>query len=395
MTTALGLFTDEHFDRPFWGLLGPDMLHSERRTRTLGLGAAVRSFNDLAVPGLGGVWFGKQLLLATLGVAVAARLRADGHRIRNIETANAIEALACWLALSQNQWKRDARLRGARKLLGKEDLSFSAVRKPTFYVTQPMRMTTVQPLWALGLVDSDAERFNSFDCSDDGRQFIETSCRSYYPSKRTVLDHLVGWSRGQHNSVKSSPPLQKALSPLEPLRPESRDFLRDMLVRGKDAVALRRRNAVKWVEQLRMAKNQTVEWGDKPRIVEADHWHDLHVGALFFQVRDAAISVLDYLEEQLGGRRTTFAGLTIPFSSISTYSSFCASKPKVSDLFSRILFTTIGAFDAGILRDLAGKSPLPLLGSVPPPVCSNASISARTGLSQKSPRGNHSDERGV
>jgi hypothetical protein len=32
-----------------WGLLGPEKLSSERRTRTLGLGAAVREFNDLAV----------------------------------------------------------------------------------------------------------------------------------------------------------------------------------------------------------------------------------------------------------------------------------------------------------------------------------------------------------
>ena len=37
-----------------WGLLGPEMLQSERRTRTLGLRAAVRGFNDFAVPGLGG-----------------------------------------------------------------------------------------------------------------------------------------------------------------------------------------------------------------------------------------------------------------------------------------------------------------------------------------------------
>ncbi len=35
-----------------WGLLGPEMLASERRTRTLDLGATVRSFNDLAVPGI-------------------------------------------------------------------------------------------------------------------------------------------------------------------------------------------------------------------------------------------------------------------------------------------------------------------------------------------------------
>jgi hypothetical protein len=72
-----------------WGLLGPETATSQRRTRTLGLGAAVRSFNDLAVPGLGGAWFGKQLLLAVLGVAVAEKARGHGLRVQNIEVANA------------------------------------------------------------------------------------------------------------------------------------------------------------------------------------------------------------------------------------------------------------------------------------------------------------------
>src|SRR5580700_10345534 len=118
-----------------WGLLGPSTLHSERRTRTLGLGAAVRTFNDLAVPGLGGVWFGKQLLLATLGVAIAERARDSGKRAQNIEVTNAVEALACWLALDFNGWKRDPRLRGALKLSGKKDLSFATVSKRSSYVT--------------------------------------------------------------------------------------------------------------------------------------------------------------------------------------------------------------------------------------------------------------------
>ena len=54
-----------------WGLLGPEMLGSQRRVRTLGLASVVRLFNDLAAPGMGGVWFGKQLLIAALGVALA------------------------------------------------------------------------------------------------------------------------------------------------------------------------------------------------------------------------------------------------------------------------------------------------------------------------------------
>ena len=99
-----------------WGLLGPETLASQRRTRTLGLGATVRSFNDLAVPGLGGVWFGRQLFLATTGVAIAERVRNSGKRAQNIGVANAVEALACWLALGVNGWNRDPRLRGATKM---------------------------------------------------------------------------------------------------------------------------------------------------------------------------------------------------------------------------------------------------------------------------------------
>ena len=162
-----------------WGLLGPETLNNERRTRTLDLGSAVRSFNDLAVPGLGGVWFGKQLLLAILGVCAAEQARDVGLGVRNIETANAIEALACWLALSKNDWQTDARLRGLRKMRDKDDLTFATMRKASFYVTQPMRMSTVQPLPALGLADAGAERFNLFRCANVGKEFIEVSCSSF------------------------------------------------------------------------------------------------------------------------------------------------------------------------------------------------------------------------
>jgi hypothetical protein len=157
---------------------------------------------------------------------VAVRLRAEGHKVQNIEAANAIEALAYLLALSQNQWQRDARVRGALKLRGKNDLSFAAVRQRTFYVTQPMRMATIQPLLALGLVESTAERFNAFRCSSVGEQFIAESCSLYNPYNRTVLEQLNGWASGRHDNVATDP-LRKALSPLEPLPTTARHLLRD------------------------------------------------------------------------------------------------------------------------------------------------------------------------
>lgn len=289
---------------PIWGLLGPATLFSERRTRTLGLGAAVRTFNDLAVPGLGGVWFGKQLFLAILGVAVAEQARNEGRRIQNIETANAIEALACWLGLGSNGWKPDSRLRGATKMQGKTDLSFATVRKSGFYVIQPMRMATVQPLLALGLVESSGERFNAFRCASHGLEFVDAACSEFNPCyySKSILEHLAGWAKDEHNNVNSSNKLQKALSPLAPLPPSARELLRERLVQGTGDEGQRQRAALAWVDDLRRTSQPTITWEDKPANLEDAHWRDLHVGALFFTARDAVLGVLDRLEAHIANQ---------------------------------------------------------------------------------------------
>lgn len=97
-----------------WGLLGPEQLGGERRTRTLDLGAAVREYNERAVPGMGGVWYAKQLLLAMLGIALAQKLRERQINVSNITVANAIEALGCYFALKHNQGQGDSAC-GVRK----------------------------------------------------------------------------------------------------------------------------------------------------------------------------------------------------------------------------------------------------------------------------------------
>ena len=95
-----------------WGILGPGSVESVRRVRTLQLAATTRDFNERAVPGLGGVWFGRQLFLATLGLRVAERATARGSRAGKIAVANAIEALACWLAIKAGLGAGERRVRG-------------------------------------------------------------------------------------------------------------------------------------------------------------------------------------------------------------------------------------------------------------------------------------------
>lgn len=287
-----------------WGLLGPEFLPNGRRTRTLGLGASVRSFNDLAVPGLGGVWYGKQLLLATLGVAVAEDARSRGAKVQNIEVANAIEALACWQAFNSNGWSRDARLRGNTKLQGKDDFSFRRVRQRNFYVTQPMRMATVQALPALGFVESDSARFNAFRCSDQGRGFIEMATGGYRPYNRTVIDHLTWWVLGKDDCVDTDT-LQQALSPLNRFSDETIPLLRERLIQGGNENhedKERRGNALVWIESIRKSKPVRLTWAQRPQEISEEHWHDLQAGALFFETREAAIAVLDAAEAHIGNQ---------------------------------------------------------------------------------------------
>jgi len=281
-----------------WGLLGPEFLTKTRRIRTLGLGATVRLFNDRAVPGLGGVWYAKQLMLATLGIALA---EDTSKEVSNIEMANAIEALACWTAFKNTGWKKDPRLRGNTKLKrNDDDFSFARVRKRSFYVTQPMRMATVQALPALGLVDAVGTRFNAFQRSDAGKAFVEQAC------KRSVINQLLQWVVRDKNDSKKvdTPAVCSALSPLVKLSDEALKLVRERLRQGgheNSEDTKRRGNALDWVEEIRQNSEQT-GWAEKPRCIEEAHWQDLVAGAKFFSVRDAAIAVLDAMEAYIGNK---------------------------------------------------------------------------------------------
>ncbi len=288
-----------------WGLLGPGYLPSVRRSRTLGLGASVRTFNDLAVPGLGGVWYGKQLLLATLGVVVAQAARSQGAKVQNVEVANAIEALGCRLAFDSNGWSSDARLRGSTKLYGTgSDLGFARVRQRNYYVTQPMRMATVQALPALGLVASDSARFNAFCGSDRGRDFVDLACKDFRPYQRSVVQHLTLWVCGRDDRVGSDA-LRNALSPLVPLDTGAVPLLREALLQGGDESQedkRRRSNALAWVDAVQRGAHVPMEWDVPPREISTEHWHDLAAGARLFSMREAAIAVLDALESHIGNQ---------------------------------------------------------------------------------------------
>ncbi|MBY4949497.1 hypothetical protein K6V92_23110 [Cupriavidus respiraculi] len=284
-----------------WGLLGPGHIATQRRTRTLGVMASIRRFNDLAVPGLGGVWFGKQVVLATLGIYLAEESIAKGKRATNIETANAVEALACALAIPGLKGARDPRVRGTTMLPGRHDLSFQTVRQRGFYVTQPMRMGTVQALPALGLVSADSGRFNAFKCAQAGRELLDAAFHGISPFRRTVTEHLGRWAAGVPDTNITTGAMKDALSPMLALPSRARVLLRERLLQGgpneSSTDKARRRDALTWVEALRARPDTAISLHQRPtQITEAEHWNDIRAGAFFTLARDAAIAALDAVE---------------------------------------------------------------------------------------------------
>lgn len=280
-----------------WGMLGRESLRPVRRVRTLGLGAVVRNFNELAVPGLGGVWFCRQVFLATLGVAVNELARQAGSRTSNIQVANALEAFGCWHALYRSGRARDARIKGRETLPHTlEDSSFARISRQSFYITQPMRMQTVQALLELGLVKSTGQRFNSYSMTAAGHAFLDAAFRELArPHGAAHLTSLQQWVCGSERNVKTDT-MCDLLSPVAPLPLPAREQLRHLLVNGATEDAARRRNLLAWMEDLRQG---TVTPEVQPRQLSAAHWHEVQAGRHFFQLQSAALALLEKVEALL------------------------------------------------------------------------------------------------
>ncbi len=284
-----------------WGLLGPEKLESSRRTRALGLGACVRNFNELAVPGMGSVWFVRQLILPLIGIRLATEARERGQKVTNLEVANSLEALGCLLAIKLTPDSADGRVRGRNKFQNISDdnlnqLAFNKVRKKNFYVTQPMRMATTSVLPALGLVCEGESRFNNFVLSDKGNDLVNEVTKGCRPHNSDLFTYLCDWMTGKGNRKIKNDKVINALSPVLENTPVVRALVKEYLLQGNDQEAVSRRcDALNWVESLRN-KQVNILWENKPLHIPQAHWHDLKSGAAFFETRDLAITILDNVE---------------------------------------------------------------------------------------------------
>ena len=296
-----------------WGLLNTDNISGTRRLRTLGLRNEIQAFNEAALPGIGSIRFAKQLLLTTAGVMLADEVGELELKTSKIKTCNAIEALASWISLNDSKIpsrmedsKKPSRMdeskpsyaRGRYKLpRDREHINFDEASTPGFYVSQPWRMSTGGAARFLGLVEGKSSRFNSFECSDEGREFVKMGFSS------GLLNRLKKWIRGRDEFPKSGS-MRQELDIQTPLCKPAAAWLGEH-IRNFPRPDIRIANAMEWLQGC--TEDDLVELqlseglGGQPTDIKDDHWSDIHAGALFFHLRDEAERLLVRLEIAMMG----------------------------------------------------------------------------------------------
>ncbi len=147
-----------------WFIPGLEKFPTQRALLHLGLNKAVRYYRELVAPGIGGVWFVRQLSWAVAGIQLTKDINQP---ILASRIANAIEALACKLILKDNS---NANVRGKRAFRRYPDAwLFKELSQPMNYVQVTYRQSAVTALLKLGITEGGM-RFNSMSLSPIGEE---------------------------------------------------------------------------------------------------------------------------------------------------------------------------------------------------------------------------------
>lgn len=166
---------------PTWGAIEPEETSQTRLRLDFGLRPAILALNEWAVPGLGGVFFVRQLTWSCLGLRLADEL---GMPTAAARIAEGIEALASWTALRVGGYEKDDRVQGKRKLRREDGLSFDAVSRHGAYVTVPFRRAATSALPGLGFCITGQSRFNALQLAPAGNALAGIVLRNAEVAKR-------------------------------------------------------------------------------------------------------------------------------------------------------------------------------------------------------------------
>lgn len=223
-----------------WYAPAPADVGGSRLTLDFGLRAADLYFRELVVPGIGRVWFVRQLSWPVAALKLHAILKAEhGRNILPSAISQGIEALGCKLALLQEDGERSDRIIGRRAFDRAPDAwDFASLRRSSYYVINTHRQAATRALrvdGGLGL--ASGSRFNAMTLEPIG----EALAGAFLRQGRIALQNwLIGWLLGEASDPSRSDALCRALSP-ETASANEREIVRGRLIDVADAAGATRR----------------------------------------------------------------------------------------------------------------------------------------------------------
>jgi len=215
-----------------WGAVEPTETLQTRLRLDFGLRPAILVLNDWAVPGLGGVFFVRQLTWSCVGLRLADELGMPAAAAR---IAEGIEALASWTALRVGGYEKDDRVQGKRKLRNQDRLSFAAVSRNGAYVTVPFRRAATSALPGLGFCMTGQSRFNALQLAPAGNALAGMVLRNAEVAKR-----LRNWMINPETQIAQvSEQFKQALLPSEATTEERQLVLAQLMADTRRACIAR------------------------------------------------------------------------------------------------------------------------------------------------------------
>jgi hypothetical protein len=205
-----------------WYSPEPDDFTAERLTLDFGLRAADQFYRELVVPGLGRVWFARQLSWPLAALALHAEMTCDGDAPKPTAICHGIEALACKLEYFAHTDERSSRIVGSRAFDRDEDgtiWTFSQLRLQAQYVRNTHRAAATRTVRTeVGLGFASGRRFDLLELEPVGLALAnELLNQSVGPiNGGTLRSWLKQWIRGKREVPRSASTLLEALSPESP-----------------------------------------------------------------------------------------------------------------------------------------------------------------------------------
>ncbi|WP_147450986.1 hypothetical protein [Corallococcus llansteffanensis] len=202
---------------PWFPLAATDAT-SDRATITLGLRSADLHFREQVVPGIGRVWFLRQLCWPVAALALRPDLPPDGRPGRTAaDIASGIEALACKLEFIEGEGSDSKRIIGVRAFTrdqgqnGASIWDYDSLRTRAHYVQNTYRQAAVRALGEhAGLGLASGSRYSSMVLTGPGEQLAQAYL-SQSAGKPPLKNWLLRWIAGADGY--RGPSVRLALSP--------------------------------------------------------------------------------------------------------------------------------------------------------------------------------------